>query len=333
MRIGIVGTSQQGRRRAQALRAFPDDRLTAVASAHFERADAFTREFGGAPVCDWQALVRADHVDVVFVCSPPDSHAEIVLAALDAGKHVLCEKPLTRTLTEGAALVAAARESGRLLKCGFNHRYHPALAAAHREVAAGTIGRLSHIRCRYGICGRPGYDKEWRMDGAKVGGGHLMEHGIHAIDLFRWFLGDLAAAAGMVAAYVVRAGGLEDNAFALFRGSEGTVAQLHSSLTQWRNLFSFEVFGRDGYLIVEGLGGSYGTERLVHGRRLFDRPFEQETREFRGEDVSWKEEWRDLRDAILEGGTPMGTAEDGLEAIRLVRAVYECDRTGRWSTG
>jgi len=331
MRVGIIGTNLMGRRRAIALKAFPGCQLTAVASAHFEKAQVFAKEFGSEAEVDWKSLLKRSDVDVVLVCTTVATHAEIVIAALSAGKHVLCEKPLARTAEDGEAMVNAAEKFGKILKCGFNHRYHPAVRQAKQLLDDGEIGKPNFIRCRYGICGRPGYSKEWRMDPNQVGGGHLMEHGIHAIDLFRWFLGDLKSAAGFTASYVVDAEGLEDNAFALFQGEKGEIAQLHSSLTQWRNLFSFEIYGENGYLSIQGLGGSYGTEKLTRGLKSFDRPFTEDTWEYRGEDTSWKDEWEDFSVAIQEKKIPLGTGRDGLEAMKLVQAVYRSNEKRQWA--
>lgn len=332
MKIGIIGTNLMGKRRAAALKAFPADVITKVSSGRFERAQAFVKEFGGEAVRDWRDVADASDVDAVIICTPNHLHAEIALAALKAGKHVLCEKPLARTLEEAESLVKAATLSKKVLKCGFNHRYHPGVFKAKQIVDKGEIGKIHFIRARYGICGRPDYSQEWRMNADQVGGGHLMEHGIHVIDLFRWFMGDIDQASGFTASYVVKAGDLEDNAFALFKSKKGSVAQLHSSLTQWRNMFSFEVFGDDGYVTVEGLGGSYGTEKINQGVRSFDKPFEDKSWEFRGDDTSWKDEWKDFSDAINLKRTPLGDAKDGLEAMKLVMAVYESNASGKWSS-
>lgn len=106
------------------------------------------------------------------------------------------------------------------------------------------------------------------------------------------------------------------------------MASLHASWSQWKNLFSLELFGRDGYVVVEGLGGSYGTERAILGRRAFLKPFQEEAIEFRGEDRSLAEEWREFMAAIEEGREPLGSGYDGLEAIRLAYAIYESARGG-----
>lgn len=327
--MGLIGAGLQGWRRAPALEAFPGDQLVVVGSAHLDAAQRLARRMGCQAVEGWRPVVERDDLDAVIVCTPPHLHAEISIAAMERGMHVLCEKPLARTLEEAEAMVQAAERAGVILKCGFNHRHHPAIRQARRWLEEGRIGQPLFLRCRYGIGGRPGYEREWRADPEVVGGGQLMEQGIHAVDLARWFLGEFSQVTAFVETLFWGIAPLEDNAFALYRTADGAVASIHSSLTQWRNLFSLELYGRDGYVLAEGLGSSYGTERAVLGRRDFEAPFGEGVIEFRGEDRSWREEWREFASAVREGRQPLGSGRDGLEAMRLVCAAYEAARQGR----
>lgn len=329
MRVGIVGAGLQARRRGPVLKQFPDTELVVVSAAHLEPAEHLATRLGCEAAEGWEPVVARDDLDAVIVATPPHLHAAISLAALRNGLHVLCEKPLARTLDEAKAMVAEAEAAGRVLKCGFNHRHHPAVQQARRWFEEGRIGEPVFIRARYGIGGRPGYEREWRADPEIVSGGQLMEQGIHAVDLARWFLGKFSQVTAFVETRFWNIGPLEDNAFALYRTAAGAVASIHSSLTQWKNLFSFELYGSDGYIAVEGLGGGYGTERAIFGKRDFVAPFAEEVVEFRGEDRSWQEEWKEFALAIGEGREPLGTALDGLEAMRLVFAAFESARTGR----
>ena len=226
-------------------------------------------------------------------------------------------------------MMEAARISDRKLKIGFNHRHHPAVWKAKALLEEGSIGQSLFIRCRYGHGGRPGYEDEWRADPEISGGGELLDQGIHTIDLFRWFLGDFQEAFGYTDTWFWDMP-VEDNAFALFRTPGGQVAFLHTSWTQWKNLFSFEISGSAGYLIVEGLGGSYGAERLTWGRRRPESgPPDEERFDFSGPDTSWKAEWYEFVSAVQEGREPLANGYDGWQAMRMVHAVYESARTGQ----
>lgn len=329
MRVGIVGCGLIGRRRAEVVRQLSGDELVIVADIDESRATSLAREMSCLATIDWQETIIRDDVDVVVVSTTNNWLAPITVAALQNGKHVLCEKPPGRNAEEARQMVDAARVNGRKLGIGFNHRYHPAVRKAQALFEEGNIGEPLFIRCRYGHGGRPGYEKEWRADPEISGGGELLDQGIHGIDLFRWFLGDFQEAFGYASTWFWDMP-VEDNAFALFRTSRGQVASLHTSWTQWKNLFSFEIFGRDGYLIVEGLGGSYGTERLEIGRRKTEGgPPEVRVLEFAGPDTSWQAEWQEFTSAIREGRQPLANGEDGLQAMRLIAAIYESARTGQ----
>jgi predicted dehydrogenase len=136
-------------------------------------------------------------IDAVLVLTPPDTHAEITIAAMESGKHVLCEKPLSRTISEAKKMVKTADDNKVILKCGFNHRHHPAISEAKKILDSGELGKPLFARCNYGICGRPEYENEWRADPKHAAGGQFIEQGIHAIDLFRWFLGEIIEVTGM----------------------------------------------------------------------------------------------------------------------------------------
>jgi predicted dehydrogenase len=298
-------------------------RLLVVADVDRERAEAISAGTGATVTTAWQQMVLAEDIDVVVVAVPPKFSAIVALEAARRGKHVLCEKPLGRSPDEAAAIVAAAKQAGVVLKTGFNHRHHPAVQRAHEVLTAGLIGEPYFVRSVYGHGGRPGYDKEWRADPELAGGGELMDQGAHVLDLARWFLGDFIDVSGFATRYFWAVEPLEDNGFALLRTESGRIASLHTSWTQWKNRFSFEVIGSNGYLIIEGLGGSYGPERLTIGhRRPESGPPRETVEEFTGPDRSWHAEWQEFMSAIRDCREPLGSGQDGLESMRLVDAIY-----------
>jgi predicted dehydrogenase len=327
MRVAFIGAGLQTRRRAPVVQQSPDDVLVEIVGHEHAPAGGLAGQLGCDWGTDWRRTVERKDIDAVVVTTPPHVHAEISIAALESGKHVLCEKPLCRTLEEAQAMLDAASRAGRVLKCGFNHRHHPAVLEARHRFEAGEFGRPISGRCRYGICGRPGYEHEWRADPARAAGGQYAEQGVHGIDLFRWFLGDLAEVSCMTAVGYFRAQPLEDNGMALFRSADGALAMLHASLTQWENLFSFEILGDEGYFRVEGLGATYGTEKLYVGKRDFSAPFADLVIQYRGGDSSWQAEWREFKAAIAEGREPLGNGHDGLEAVRATVASYHAEAT------
>lgn len=329
MKVGLIGSGLQGWRRARAVLDSGDDELVIVADVDEGRARSLGKFADAAFTTRWEDVTEAPEVEAVIVCTPPDLHAEAIIAALEAGKHALCEKPLSRNIQEAEAVLRKAEETGRKVICGFNHRYHPALKQAKLWVDASEIGAIDHIRSRHGIGGRQGYENEWRADIDVTGGGELMDQGLHSLDLFRWFLGEFTEAFGIITTAFWDIKPCEDNVFALLRTGEGQVASLHASWTQWKNLFSFEIFGQEGYVLAEGLGGSYGVERAVLGRRDYTQP--EQVIEYRGGDVSWNGEWSEFTAAIQEDRQPLGNVRDGYESLRLADAIYRSARTGTLS--
>lgn len=323
MRVAIIGAGLQGTRRAFALQDDERSHLVVVADSNAAAAQKLAARTSSTFSTRWEEVIDRADIDVVIVCTPPHLHAPISISAMRAGKHVLCEKPLARTVEEAEEMVRVSEERGVVLKCGFNLRHHPVVAQLRRWVDAKALGDLFFIRARYGIGGRSGYDQEWRARSEISGGGQLMDQGIHLLDLCRWFLGEFNQVSGCLATYFWKASNVEDNAFALLRTRHGQIASIHVSWTQWKPLFSFEIFGGEGYAVADGLGGAYGTARATLGRRDFVAPFTEEGFEYRGDDISWRGEWREMVSAITQGQEPLGNGRDGLESLRLVRAIYQ----------
>jgi predicted dehydrogenase len=185
------------------------------------------------------------------------------------------------------------------------------------------LGPLHFVQATYGHGGRPGYEKEWRGDPDLAGGGELLDQGVHLLDLSRWFLGDVDVTAAVTPRWHWEVAPLEDNAFVLLQAPGGQVASMHTSWTMWKNRFSFEVFGRDGYARIDGLGGNYGVEALTIGRKKTEGGVPEETiAKYEQPDQSWEADWRDLITSITQGRRPEVDAEDGLAVMLLVDKVY-----------
>lgn len=321
MRVAIVGCGLIGHKRAQAIAGHD---LVAVADRDIARAEALAERFPGCSVCaDWEQLVTRDDVDIVIVATTHDALAEITLAAVQERKHVLVEKPAARSSHELEPVIAAAQERDVRVRVGFNHRYHPALRRAHAIHDAGALGPLLYVRGRYGHGGRPGYEREWRADPALSGGGELIDQGIHLIDLSRWFLGDFTDIQGSIHSYFWKMP-VEDNGFLLLHTAQRQAALLHASCTEWKNLFSFEIFGRDGKLEITGLGGSYGVERLTHYRMLPEMgPPETTIWEYPMADTSWKVEFEEFVEDIRQQREPAAGLNDAHAALAIVEHIYE----------
>jgi predicted dehydrogenase len=261
-------------------------------------------------------------VTMVIVATPHNSLAEITSAAVAAGKHVLVEKPAARHVSELRPSLASIEQSKTLVRVGFNHRYHRAFQQARKIVDSGALGQLMFLRTRYGHGGRIGYDQEWRAKPEISGGGELIDQGVHIIDLARWFLGDFVEVDGYVHTYFWNMP-VDDNAFMLLKTAQKQVAFLHASCTEWKNTFSFELYGRDGKLQVDGLGGSYGVERLAWYKMLPEMgPPETSIWEYPMADNSWDVEMAEFLDDIRLGRQPSAGLKDAIAVLNVVDAVY-----------
>ena len=316
-RIAIIGCGLIGRKRLAAL---PAGTFAAACDLELGRAEQLVASARTGYATDDAARVLADPaIDAVIVCTLNAALAPLALAAIRAGKHVLVEKPGAISTKQADELIDAARAASVRVRVGFNHRFHPALLQARSLYESGALGPLMFIRGRYGHGGRVGYDREWRADPTLSGGGELIDQGVHLIDLAGWFLGDFARIEGHASTSFWDMP-VDDNAFLNLRTAAGQTAWLQVSCTEWKNLFSLEIYGRTGKLHVEGLGGSYGVERLTFHRMLPEMgPPETTAWEYPRGDDSWRLEIAEFFTDIRTGREP----QPGLREARAALAVVE----------
>jgi predicted dehydrogenase len=319
--VAIIGAGMIGQKRAANLGGAS---LVACCDSVLARAEAITSRHPGAVAStDWKAVVARPDIDIVIISVTHDILPVIGAAAAANGKHVLIEKPAARRAAELDPMAAAAKATGALVRIGFNHRYHRAFQKARAIFDSGVLGEPYLVRGRYGHGGRIGYESEWRAVPDVSGGGEAIDQGVHLIDLARWFLGDFPTVQGCVRTFFWNMP-VEDNAFFLLQTATGCVASLHASWTEWKNLFSFEFFCRNGKLEVSGLGGSYGIESLRHYQMSPEMgPPETAIYEYPMADDSWEQEFRAFLDDIRLKRQPQPGIVDAQAALRIVEQVYK----------
>lgn len=318
--VGIVGCGLIGQKRANALGV--NGKLLACADTVIDKAISLANRFNAKMFNNWRELITLKEIDIVIVSTLHDSLAEITLAAINAGKNVLVEKPAARTTAELEPIMAALQNSDIKVRVGFNHRYHRALRKSKEIVLSGVLGELMFMRARYGHGARLDYDKEWRADPKLSGGGELIDQGPHLIDLSRWFLGDFSEISGFAHTYYWNMP-VDDNGFMLLRTPKNQVAFLHASCTEWKNLFSMEIYGKDGKLDISGLGGSYGLEKLTHYRMLPQMgPPETISWEYPMGDDSWAVEMAEFYEDIRLNRRPAAGLNDAYQALEIIEKIY-----------
>jgi predicted dehydrogenase len=323
VRFAIIGCGLVGTKRADAARRHE---LVVVCDRDRSRAEILARQTVARAVDDWREAIGAD-VDAVIVATTHDQLAKLAVAALQEGRHVMIEKPAGRHVDELRDIAEIATRRQLVVKVGFNHRFHPALRRARELVDQDALGPLMYVRGRYGHGGRRGYESEWRCQPNISGGGELIDQGSHLIDLSRWFLGDLSLRYAAAPTYFWDIP-VDDNCFLALEAANGQMAWLHASWTEWKNLFSFELAGRKGKLAIDGLGGSYGVERLTFYRMLPEMgPPETTTWEYPFADHSWDAEFANFVNAIQNGQRPCGDIYDAIANLEIIRQVYQSKRT------
>ena len=317
--VGIIGCGLIGNKRASALGS--RGRLVACADIDLKRAQALAGSEAKV-LDDWRALLALPEVEAVVIATLHDSLAQITLAAIEAGKHVLVEKPAARNPQELEPVIAAAGQHDIKVRVGFNKRYHRAVRKAKEVIDSGSLGELMFLRGRYGHGGRVGYEREWRANPEISGGGELIDQGPHLIDLSRMFFNqEFVEVQGFAHTYFWDMP-VDDNGFMLLKTATKQAAFLHVSCSEWKNLFSMEIYGRNGKLEISGLGGSYGVERLTWYKMLPEMgPPETTTWEYPMADDSWAVELAEFYDDIRLNRGPSTGLADAYESLKIVHEI------------
>ncbi len=318
--VAVIGCGLVGEKR---MRLLEPGTVTVACDLNLDRAKKLAALNPGCEATDSvEKAVASPNVDCVMIATLNAVLAPIAAKALRAGKHVLAEKPGAISVAEVEGLEAISKQTGALYRIGYNHRFHPALLKAREIFDSGVLGPIMFLRGRYGQGGRIGYDKEWRADPQLSGGGELIDQGVHLIDLAGIFLGEFTQVEGHVATYFWNMP-VDDNAFISLRNDEGKTAWLHASCTEWKNMFSLEIYGRDGKLHMEGLGGSYGLERLYYYKMLPQMgPPETTLWEYPRGDESWKIEMQEFFEDIRLKRTPVPGLKEAKAVLRVVERIY-----------
>ena len=342
MRFGLIGLGAIGQVRRVALAQTPGCALTAVHDTDAARMAGGGAGEGVSAFDSAEALLQSDRCDAVVISTPPDTHEAFAIAAMRAGKHVLVEKPMASSAAACLRMMEAARQTGRTLTVGFNHRYFAAVKAVREAVRSGAIGTLSHVRGYAGHVGLAEFKAPWMYDKRVMGGGALMDNGIHMADLVQHLMGGVATVSGLASSAVWRLDGVEDNGLALLRSPAGVLGSLQASWSEWRGYhFCVEAYGDRGMArayyapmtsVVITMDRPGGTPRV---RRNFYPAaiLREKLRGWQSTVVqTFVEEFQDF--VALAGGGEAGSGviarvEDGWRAVAIAEAVYASSAEGR----
>lgn len=325
IRVGIIGYGKMGRIRAQAVQESGRGEVVAIHDPAYESS-------AGMPPSALSPVTIFDDpgIDAIFICTPNYLNKPLTLSGLRSGKHVFCEKPPAFTAADMVEIRTVEQQSGKLLMYGFNHRHHESVQKMKQVVDGGEMGRVLWMRGRYGKEVNEDFFKSWRAKKELSGGGIMLDQGIHMLDLMLYLGGGFDEVQAMVSNLYWKIDGVEDNVFANFRGSKTHIcASLHSTMTQWRYIFSMEIFMESGAMILNGLkttSGAYGDEDLSikrnrqhSGRGTFD----SEERFIYHSDTSWASEVGHFLESIQDNkSVTLGNSTDALIVMRLIDQIY-----------
>jgi predicted dehydrogenase len=318
--FAIIGCGLIGNKRAGTI---PQGCLKFSCDIDLGKATAMATKYGGQATAKSSDVLLHPEVDIVFISAANSALAPLAKLASEQGKHVLLEKPGAVNSKELAEIQSAVLGSNALVRIGYNHRFHPAFRKAYELVREEDLGELMFIRARYGHGGRVGYDREWRADPKLSGGGELIDQGVHLIDLAASFMGDFTTVDGHAATSFWDMP-VDDNAFLSLRTESGQTAWLQVSCTEWKNLFSFEIYFKRAKLHIEGLGGSYGVEKLSFYKMLPEMgPPETVIYEYPRLEDSWSRELDEFLEDIRLHRIPNPGLNEGKRTLEIVETIYE----------
>ena len=321
LNVAIIGCGLIGRKRAEALKGLAN--LSLCHDVNFGAAKQFAQDFACTDSRSLDSILSNKELDAIFIATRHDSLDLIAKQALEKGKNVFIEKP-------GAINYSALKDVEKLtentnlhIHVGYNHRHHRGIRKAIQMAHSGELGKILFLRARYGHGGRVGYNNEWRADKNLSGGGELIDQGTHLLDLSQAFLGNVTLEYGATPNYFWDMS-VEDNAFMVVKNQSGAIGFLHASCTEWKNTFSLEVYGETGKLEINGLGGSYGTEKLTYFKMLPEMgPPETHSWEFPMPDDSWKIEVEEFIRDIENGTSISSNLESSTGVLELVSEIYK----------
>lgn len=324
LKVGIIGYGRMGKIRHQAIDEVGRGKVIAVSEP------SIGADYVGIPNLTHEEIIKHPDLDIIVVSTPNFLNKKLTIAALETGIHVFCEKPPCFTAQDMREIIDAEKKSGKKLMYGFNHRHHDSIIRMKEIIDNNDFGKVLWMRGRYGKSVTPDYFNEWRAKKELAGGGILIDQGIHMLDLFLYLGGDFDVVKAEISNLYWNLE-VEDNAFVILKNSKnGMVANLHSTMTQWRHLFSLEVFMEKGYMVLNGLitsSMSYGEEVLSVAKNRSAAPaatWKDEVKTQYLNNNSWRYEMDHFFNAIeKDDPVTIGNSDDALKLMMIIDKIYE----------
>ena len=324
-KVGIIGYGKMGQLRHKTIEDSKIGEVIAISETDL------TLNLNNIYNLSPDEIITHKGIDAIIICTPNFLNKPLTVQALNAGKHVFCEKPPAFTADEmKEVLIAEKNSNGKKLMYGVNHRHHDSVIRMKEIVEDGKFGKILWMRGRYGKSVTDDYFKQWRAKKELAGGGILIDQGIHMLDLFLYLGGDFDVIKAEVSNLYWNLD-VEDNAFVILKNSQsGMVASLHSTMSQWRHLFSLEVFLEKGYMVLNGIITSsmtYGEEILSIAKNRSSAPAATWNDEVKTQyliDNSWRYEMEHFFGAIKnDEPVNIGNSNDALSLMKIIDEIYK----------
>jgi predicted dehydrogenase len=329
IRTAIVGMGRMGVTRYNAMKRHGGFDVVAICDTNETNMEDYSEE----KYTDWKECIDKCNPETVVVCTFNRTIPEVVCYALNKGMSVFSEKPPGRTLEDALLMQKTQKETGNILKFGFNHREHNSVIEAKTLIDSGILGDVVCIRGVYGKAGNSNFPNEWRNNRALSGGGILLDQGIHMLDLMCYLTdSDMHVKSGTISNLVWKNMDTEDSAMAVLETDKGQIISIHSNALQWRHKFDMDIMLTNGYIALNGLltsTRSYGEERITYYKKdlgmktgRLGKPKEY-TMCF-DEDSSWDIEMAEFYDVVVNGKElKNGKPEDAVRVMRIIKEIYE----------
>jgi UDP-N-acetyl-2-amino-2-deoxyglucuronate dehydrogenase len=330
--FGVIGCGRIAPKHTESIRAIPEAELIAVCDLVPGKAEDFARKYKAEPYLDYQELLKREDLDIVTIATPSGNHAEIGIAAAQAGKHVMVEKPMAMTLQEADLLIKTCKECGVKLGVIHQNRFNKAIKILRTALEAGRFGKLTHGQATVRWNRNQEYYAQAPWRGTKLqDGGVLMNQSIHNIDLLQWMLGPVDSVYGYTAT-ALRKIEMEDVAGAVLRFKNGAIGLIEAASTIYpKNIEeTLNIFGETGSVIIGGIA--------VNRVEVWEFPDSEAEKEqiFASQEsdpptiygFGHREIIEDMIKAVQNDGIPAVSGEEGRKALEIILAIYKCQETG-----
>lgn len=320
LKIAIIGAGLIGKKRARSLPK--EAELKIVCDTNSDSARSFATEFNCLATNKVGDIFNDKEIEAVIVATPNGFLSELAVKAIESGKHVLIEKPGGRNKKEIEAIHTAWKKNPVTVMFGYNHRFHPGIAKAKEIVDSKQFGSILFLRAKYGHGGRVGYEKEWRFKKQLSGGGELIDQGSHLIDLTNFFVGEMNKVKSSVKTFFWNTP-LEDTAFMILENNSKQTAFLSASCVEWKNLFCLEIMLEKAKIQIDGLGGSYGREKLtLYKMKPEMGPPDVQKFLFEEKDNSWELENKLFFSKIVNQDYSDESIKQAIYVLDIIEKVY-----------